>query len=101
VLDTKLYIASQSINMIESVIKSLFSALVKMYKLLKCFLSGACLVLFIYFLYSRLTALISSDGNYIVISSQGSIHNGSLLHSRLNTQLLTTVHSSSKNLTPV
>jgi hypothetical protein len=38
---------------------------------------------------------------YSVISSQGSTHNGSLLHSRLNTQLLITVHSSSKNLTPV
>jgi hypothetical protein len=38
---------------------------------------------------------------HIVISSQGSIHNGSLLHSRLNTQLLIAVHSSSKNLAPV
>jgi hypothetical protein len=37
----------------------------------------------------------------IVISSQVLFHNGSLLQSRLNTQLLITVHSSSKNLTPV
>jgi hypothetical protein len=41
------------------------------------------------------------NNNNIVISSQGSIHNGSLLHSRLNTQLLITVHSSSTALAPV
>jgi hypothetical protein len=39
--------------------------------------------------------------NYIVISSQVLFHSGSLLHYKLNTQLLITVHSSSKNLTPV
>jgi hypothetical protein len=37
----------------------------------------------------------------IVISSQGSIHNGSLLLSQLNTQLLITVHNSSRILTLV
>jgi hypothetical protein len=38
---------------------------------------------------------------YIVISSQGLFHNGSLLHWTLNTQLLITVHNSSRNLTHV
>jgi hypothetical protein len=36
---------------------------------------------------------------YIVISSQ--FHNGSLLHSQFSTQLLITVHNSSRNLTHV
>jgi hypothetical protein len=35
----------------------------------------------------------------IVISSQVLFHDGSLLHSELNTQLLITVHNSSRNLT--
>jgi hypothetical protein len=38
---------------------------------------------------------------YIVISSQVLFHNGSLLHSQFNTQLLITVHNSSRNLTHV
>jgi hypothetical protein len=38
---------------------------------------------------------------HIVISSQVLFHNGSLLHSQLNTQLLITVHNSSGNLTHV
>jgi hypothetical protein len=37
----------------------------------------------------------------IVISSQVLFHNGSLLHSQFNTQLLITVHNSSRNLTHV
>jgi hypothetical protein len=36
---------------------------------------------------------------YIVINSQVLFHNGSLLHSQFNTQLLITVHNSSRNLT--
>jgi hypothetical protein len=38
---------------------------------------------------------------YTVISSQVLFHNGSLLHSQLNTQLLNTVHNCSRILTLV
>jgi hypothetical protein len=41
------------------------------------------------------------DIKHIVISSQVLFHNGSLLQSRLNTQLLITIHSSSRILTLV
>jgi hypothetical protein len=40
-------------------------------------------------------------GNNIVTNSQVIFHNGSLLHSMFNTQLLTTVHNSSRILTQV
>jgi hypothetical protein len=46
---------------------------------------------------------MTSVGNkiYIVISSQVLFHDGSLLHSMFNIQLLITVHNSSRNLTHV
>jgi hypothetical protein len=42
-----------------------------------------------------------TDIVYIVISSQVLFHDGSLLHSQFNTQLLITVHNSSRILTHV
>jgi hypothetical protein len=56
--------------------------------------------------YNRLVLLIASVKVlyiyiYIVISSRVLFHNGCLLHSQFNSQLLTTVHNSSKNLAPV
>jgi hypothetical protein len=38
---------------------------------------------------------------HIVTNSQGSIHNGTLLHSKLNTQPLIAVHNASRVLTQI
>jgi hypothetical protein len=46
-----------------------------------------------------LICILLSIPVHIVMSSQGSIHNGSLLHSEFNIQLLITVHNSSRILT--